>query len=170
MGQAAVSAFAEADGAGVGDDVRRLLLSAYWVHRANIGDPEIVRRLIPGAILRGNSTSDPLRRFGYAVSSRRGPITTDAHERIRHWQNERTKLGVRGDLILVENGRISIGLDALDRMAGLMKELDAPVHLNLPDPGRYPPQTMHPPLGWASQVGGTWRFSDMGSNAGEGRR
>jgi len=146
--------------------VRRLLFSAYWVNRANIGDPEVVRRLIPGAILRGHSTSDPLRRFGYAVSPSRGPITTGAHERIRDWQRERAELDVCGGLVLVEDGRICVGLDALDRMAGLMKELDAPVHLNLPDPGRYPPQTMHPPLGWASQVGGTWRFSDMGSNAG----
>lgn len=161
-----MSAFAEADGAGVGDDVRRLLFSAYWIHRANIGDPEVVRRLIPGAILRGHSTSDPLRRFGYAVSPSRGPITTGAHQRIRDWQRQRAKLGARGGLILVENGRISIGLDALDRLAGLMKELDAPIHVNLPDPRRYPTQTMHPPLGWASQVGGTWRFSDMGSTAG----
>ena len=163
--QAAVSAFAEADGAGVGDDVRRLLFSGYWVHRANIGDPEVMRRLIPGAILRGHSPSDPLRRFGYAVSPSRGPITTGAYERIRHWQNERAELGVRGDLVLVEDGRISIGLDVLDRLAGLMKDLNAPVHVNLPDPGRYPPQSMHPPLGWASQVGGTYRFSDMVSNA-----
>lgn len=61
--QAAVSAFAEADGAGVPDDVRQLLITAYWTHSANIGDPEVLRRLIAGAILRGHSPSDPLSRF-----------------------------------------------------------------------------------------------------------
>lgn len=38
--EAAVSAYAEAYGAGVADDVRRLLFTLYWVEGADIGNPK----------------------------------------------------------------------------------------------------------------------------------
>ncbi len=154
--QAAVAAFAEADGAGVADDVRQLLITAYWTRGVNIGDPEVLRRLIAGAILRGHSTSDPLKRFGYAVSPGRGPITTGASRRIRDWQAQWNQIETHEDLALVEEQGTSTGLDALDRLFALATEASAPPNPPLPDPGRDPAVTMHPPLSWASTVGRPW--------------
>jgi hypothetical protein len=151
--QAAVAAFAEADGAGVADDVRQLLISAYWTRGVNIGDPEVLRRLIGGAILRGHSTSDPLKRFGYAVSPARGPITTGAYRRIRDWQAQWNQIGTQSDLVLVEEQGTSTGFTALDRLRALITEAGALPNPTLPNPGRDPAVTVHPPLGWASTVG-----------------
>ena len=146
--QAAVTAFAEADGAGVADDVRQLLIGAYWTHGTNIGDPEVLRRLIAGAIMRGHSTSDPLQRFGYAVSPSRGPITTGAYQRIRSWRGQWKELNAPDDVVLVEPQGTSTGLDALDRLAALITELGAPLNPPLPDPGRDPAVRVDPPQGW----------------------
>ncbi len=146
--QAVVAAFAEADAAGVPDDVRQLLIGAYWTRGTNIGDPEVLRRLIAGSIMRGHSTSDPLRRFGYAVSPSRGPITTGAYQRIRHWRAQWKQLKAPHDVVLVEAQGTSTGLDALDRLATLIETHDAPVNPYLPDPGRYPTVRVDPPQGW----------------------
>ncbi|MEO7060234.1 MAG: DsbA family protein [Lapillicoccus sp.] len=154
--QAAVAAFAEADGAEVPDDVRQLLIDAYWTRSANIGDPEVLRRLIAGAILGGQSTSDPLHRFGYAVSPSRGPITTSAHHRIHDWQAQWNDLDTDADVALVEEHRISTGLDALDRLALLITEAGAPPNPVQRDPGQYPTANGHPSAGWASTVGRPW--------------
>ncbi len=150
--QAAVAAFAEADGAGVADDVRRLLIGAYWTRGANIGDPEVLRRLIAGAIMRGHSTSDPLQRFGYAVSLSRGPITTGAYRRIRNWQAQWKDLEAPDDVALMEPQGVSSGLDALDRLAALIKERGAPLSPSWADPGRYPAVRVDPPQGWSPGI------------------
>ncbi len=81
----AVVGYAEAVGAGVGDRVRELLFDAYWHSGADIGNPEILRRLLAAPVRAGHSTSWPLRDFGYAVSLAGGPITNDAYYRIRKW-------------------------------------------------------------------------------------
>ncbi|MDQ2756383.1 MAG: hypothetical protein M3Y71_07445 [Actinomycetota bacterium] len=154
--QGSVAAFAEAVGAGVSDDVRQLLMTAYWTRGANIGDPEVLRRLIAGAIRRGHSTSDPLRRFGYAVSLSRGPITTSAYRRIRDWRTQWNELETHEDLAVVDEQGASTGLDALDRLAALITEAGAPPNPVLPNPGRFPEVTLHPPLGWATTVGRSW--------------
>lgn len=154
--QAAVAAFAEAEGAGVADDVRQLLITAYWTHGVNIGDPEVLRRLIAGALLRGHSTSDPIKRFGYAVSPARGPISTDAYHRIRDWQAQWNQIETHEDVALVEDQGTSTGFTALDRLRALITEAGAPPNPTLPDPGRDPAVTVHPPLGWASTVGRPW--------------
>jgi len=83
----AVVGYAEAVGAGVGDRVRELLFDAYWQSGADIGNPEILRRLLAAPIRAGRSTSWPLRDFGYAVSLAGGPITNDAYYRIRDWRS-----------------------------------------------------------------------------------
>ena len=62
--EAAVSAYAEACGAGVAEDVRRLLFAMYWEEGADIGDPNVLRTPLAGPMLRGNATSDPLHESG----------------------------------------------------------------------------------------------------------
>jgi hypothetical protein len=91
--QAAISAYAEAYGAGVADDVRLLLFALYWEDGVDIGNPNALRTPLAAPILRGSSLSDPLRRFGHAVSVARGPITTSAWRRIRAWRSEWQQLG-----------------------------------------------------------------------------
>lgn len=59
-----MAALAEADGAGVPDDVRQLLIGAYWTRGTNIGDPEVPRRLIAGAIMRVTQRQTPCNALG----------------------------------------------------------------------------------------------------------
>src|SRR5690606_33153040 len=101
--------------------------------------PEVLRTRLAGPILRGHSTSDPLRESGYAVSASRGPITTTAWRRIRAWREEWTCLGTQIVPTLVHEGRPVAGVAALHRLADLMGERDAPLHPELlPDPARFP--------------------------------
>lgn len=156
----AVSGYAEAYGAGVADDVRRLLFAAYWARGADIGSPETLRRLLAGPVLRGNSTSVPLSEFGYAVTSSRGPITTDAYRRIRDWSKERDTLGARPlPLLVVDEWQPVSGETALRRLEKEILRSGAPVDPVLPDPGRYPALADPPGLSWTSEVGGRWRHA-----------
>lgn len=114
---AAVAAYAEAYGAGVADLVRPLLFSAYWVDGMDIGDPEVLRRLLPGAFARGRRTSDAIRDFGYAVTSQRGPITSNAYRRIRDWQQEWLALGATVGLTLVTGSATVSGSVVLEHLS-----------------------------------------------------
>lgn len=107
--RAAVAAYAEAYGAGVAQLVRPLLFHSYWVDGMDIGDPEVLRRLLPDAFRQGRRTSDPIRDFGYAVTSQRGPITTDAHRRIRTWHQDWLALGTGVALALVTDSTTLVG-------------------------------------------------------------
>lgn len=114
--RAAVATYAEAHGAGVADLVRSLLFHSYWVDGMDIGDPEVLRRLLPDAFRQGRRTSDPIRDFGYAVTSQRGPITTDAHRRIRTWRQDWLALGTGVTLTLVTDATTMVGDRALERL------------------------------------------------------
>lgn len=128
--RAAVAGFAEAAGAGVADQVRRLLFRAYWVDGLDIGNPEILRALLAAPIRAGHATSAPLREFGYAVSPGRGPITSDGYRRIRAWRTEWQALGDPVIPALVERGAVTTGVPALlhlgdaveDRLSGARDE------------------------------------------------
>lgn len=113
---AAVAAYAEAYGAGVADLVRSLLFSAYWIDGQDIGDPEVLRRLLPGAFRRGRRTSDPIRDFGYAVSSQRAPVTHVAYSLVHRWQHDWLALGGAVALTYVEGGTTLTGEHALARL------------------------------------------------------
>jgi len=115
---AAVAAYAEAFGAGIADLVRPLLFWAYWVEGRDIGDPEVLRRLLPAAFAQGSRTSDPIRDFGYAVTSQHGPITTAAYRRIRQWQQDWLALGTSVALTLTEDQTTSVGGAVLDHLRG----------------------------------------------------
>jgi hypothetical protein len=157
--QAAVSAYAESYGAGVADDVRRLLFRLYWEDGVDIGNPNSLRTPLAGPILRGHSSAEPPRESGYAVSVARGPITTGAWRRIRAWHADWLRLGSRElPALLDDSGLTLTGELALRRLAKEIAYVDAPLQPRLPDPARYPEQAVHPPVGWATQTGGHWRY------------
>lgn len=167
---AAVAAYAEACGAGVADEVRRLLFSAYWERGADIGNPEVLRRLLAGPFLRSDSASVPLREFGMAVTSIRGPITGDAARRMRDWStqwdllSDRTAAAPLALPILVVDGALPVaGETALRRLEKAVLHAGAEVDPVLPDPGRYPPVSDPPALTWVSATGGSWRYSYLAS-------
>lgn len=153
--RAAVSAYAEAYGAGVAPDVRRLLFGLYWVDGADIGNPAVLRGPLVGPILRGHSETVPLRESGLAVSVDGGPITTGAYRRIRDWAAEWRGIGARLPA-LVASGRTLVGADALRYLGERATALRAPLAPALPDPRHYPPARVHPAAGWASQTGASW--------------
>ena len=144
------------------DDVRRLLFAAYWVQGSDIGSPEVLRRLLAGPILRGDSTSVPLREYGLAVSPSRGPITMGAHRRIRAWAEESRGVDRAVLPILVADGSLPVsGETALRRLEKELQRAGAGVDLVVPDPGRYPRVDDRPALPWVSANGGPWRHAYM---------
>lgn len=77
-----VVGYAEAVGAGVSDQVRRLLFDVYWQQGADIGPPEVLRRILQAPLRAGASAVRPFREHGYAVTLTGGAITTEAHRRV----------------------------------------------------------------------------------------
>lgn len=157
--EAAVSGYAEAYGAGVGADVRRLLFQAYWLRGMDIGSPEVLRTLLAGPILRGYSQAWPLREHGYAVSVSGAPVTTEAWQRIRFWRAEWTALGVATTLASMDGGgAVHVGAAALRMLEKELLAAHADLDPALPDPARYPPTRVRPSMDWVSQVGGPWGY------------
>lgn len=155
--RAAVSAYAEGVGAGVGDDIRRILFTARWQEGADIGNPEMLRTRLAGAILRGSSTSWPLQEAGYAVSVSGGPITSAAWRRIRDWRDEWTRLGTGAALTLVADDGLPVtGTTALRRLEKELLAADADPEPVLPDPTRYPTSRDRPDRQWVAEIGGYW--------------
>ncbi|HHU10121.1 MAG TPA: hypothetical protein GXZ60_08930 [Intrasporangiaceae bacterium] len=129
-----VAAYAEACGAGVGDHVRHLLFASGWHDHADIGNPDVLRRLLAVPILHGHSEADVLREYGYAVAIGGGPITSDAWRLIDRWQGEYADLG-RPDLPLLLDGEEQhSGWDAVQRLGALITEHDAPFPRGNPYP------------------------------------
>jgi len=157
-GEASVSAYAEAVGAGAGDDVRRLLFELYWRDGADIGQPAVLRSPLAGAILRGHSEAEPLRESGYVVSVDRGPITTNAYRRIRTWHVQWQQLGCPPLPVLLADAATLHGLDALRWLGKELDRVSDTPPQRLEDPRRYPPQSVHPSGSWISQTGGRWRY------------
>lgn len=154
---AAVAGYAEARGAGVAGEVRRVLFAAYWVDGADIGNPEVLRRRLAGPILRGHSTSWPLHDFGYAVSPSGGPVTTGAWRRMQRWRQQWARLEAQNTPALllpadnhagnragdedgdqaVNGGQVLNGVAALRHLSDEIARLGAPLSPHLPDPDSY---------------------------------
>lgn len=155
--EASISAYAEAYSTQVGDDVRRLLFELYWLQGCDIGSPTVLRTPLAGPILRAGSDAEPLRESGYAVSVDRGPITSDAHRRIRSWRAEWQQLGSPTLPVVLSGGATLSGLDALRRLGKEIAYVGATVEPALDNPRCYPLVTGRPPESWVSQIGGRWR-------------
>jgi 2-hydroxychromene-2-carboxylate isomerase len=161
---AAVSAYAEACGAEVEDEIRRLLFSAYWEGGVDIGSPTVLHTLLAGAFMRGRATSDPIRRFGYGVAVTGGPITSQAWRLIRGWRQEWQALGAPELPSLWDGTRVISGKRAVRQLA--VEVSQAPVPGGALDgsgtraragSGWRPPTTVCPPASWVSQIGDPWR-------------
>ncbi len=155
--EAAVSAYAEAYGSPVADEVRRLLFDLYWREGADIGNPNVLRAPLAGPILRAGSTAAPLHDIGYAVSVDRGPITAGAYQRVRTWRAEWRELDCPDLPVLLVGGATLCGVDALRRLGKEIRYAGAELEPVLPDPRRYPPVSGRPAPTWVSQIGGRWR-------------
>lgn len=156
---AAVSAYAEAYGAGVDADVRRLLFELYWRRGVDIGSPAALREPLTGPILRGSAAAYPLRESGYAVSVAGGPVTTDAYARIRSWRSQWMELGEPELPVLFAGAARLSGTDALRRLGKEIGYAGADPDPDLADPMRYPSLTVRPGMSWLSQIGGPWSYA-----------
>ena len=163
--EAAVTAYAEALGAGVGDAVRRLLFDLYWQQGVDIGSPAALRSPLAGPIRRGRSGVDALRYSGYAVSVDRGPITTAAHDQIAQWRQQWRDLGSPQLPVVLLGGATLTGLDALRRLGKESGYMDAPLEPGsegaLPKPK--PRVNARPGPHWTSRVGepSAWAFTSL---------
>lgn len=111
------AAYAEAVDLGVGDAVRDALLHAYWVEGRDIGDPEVLRRVLPPVIVNDDTlcTGDPRLEWGYLVSPAREPLTNEAYHLLEQWQHRWDELGRPGPLALVDGSTTHTGPAALTR-------------------------------------------------------
>jgi len=154
---AAIAGYAEAVGAGVPHEVRPLLFSSYWQASLDIGDPEVLRTLLAGPILRGTSTAEPLRASGYCVSVAGTPITTEAARRMREWSTGWRELGHPQPPVVVEDDvHLHYGMAALARLRTLVEEIipgdDGPPS----SPAPLTTDHRHASPFWVSEVGGQW--------------
>jgi hypothetical protein len=163
--EASISAYAEAYGTQVGDDVRRLLFELYWLQGCDIGSPTVLRNPLAGPILRAGSDAEPLRESGYAVSVAGGPITSAAHRRISSWRAEWQQLGSPTLPVVLSGGAALSGIDAVRRLGKEIANVGAKAEPALDDPRRYPRITGRPPKSWVSQIGGRWRNVYMPTGA-----
>jgi hypothetical protein len=164
--EAAISGYAEACVAGVGADVRRLLFAAYWEYGMDIGNPEALRKLLAGPMLRGRSQSWTVR-AGLAVSPSGCPITTEAWRRIRAWRDGWVGTGADElPVVLVGEESPAAGEAAVRRLEKEMAAHGVQPDPDLPDPARYPAVPVRPPKDWVSRVGGPWAYAWMPGGSG----
>lgn len=155
--EAAVTAYAEALGAGVGDEVRRLLFELYWVDGIDIGSVSRLRTPLAGPFKRGHAGADPLDYAGFPVSVDRGPITTEAWRRIRGWRIGWQRLGVGAlPVLLAEDGLVLHGEDAVRRLGKELTYHEATPEPELENARRYPDRAVYPMPTWSSWHGGRY--------------
>lgn len=113
--RAVAAAYAEGVDLGRGPQVRAALLHAYWVQGRDIGDPEVLRRVLPPVLVQAHHPcdGDPRREFGYVVSPAREPLSDAAYHLLRRWQQRWTGMGRPGPLALTGPGGPRTGAAAL---------------------------------------------------------
>lgn len=171
--EAAVAAYAQAHGTPADADVLQLLFELYWRHDFDIASPIALRAPLAGAFLRAGSEVDPVRRFGYAVTVDRGPISYEAFRRIRAWRAEWRDLGGAPLPVVLDGGATLHGGDALKRLAKRLDHVHDQEQAGGPeaiDPRRYPALSVRPSMAWTSRVGGLWSTAYRDEAAGVGSR
>lgn len=113
--RAVAAAYAEGVDLGKGPQVRAALLHAYWVQGRDIGDPEVLRRVLPPVLVDDDHPcdGDPRREFGYVVSPAREPLSDAAYHLLGQWQRRWVELGRPGPLALTGAGGTRTGAAAL---------------------------------------------------------
>jgi len=155
--RATVSAYAEAYGADVPDDVRRVLFELYWRDGVDIGAPAALYGPLVGPMLRGRSDVDPVRDHGCAVAVTGDPVSTAAYRRIRAWRQEWQALGEPLLPVLLTDGAQLSGPDVFERLGKTLVAHGADPNPMLADPRRFPSLPVRPDPGWLSEIGGQWR-------------
>ena len=109
------AAYAEAVTLGRGPQALDLLMRAYWQDGLDVGDPEVLRRLMPRVLVDDLApcTGDPRREWGYVVSPAREPLSDAAFHLMGRWQQRWVDLGRPGPLALVDGRRTRTGADVL---------------------------------------------------------
>ena len=112
------AAYAEAVDLGRGVEVLALLLEAYWLDGRDIGDPEVLRRLLPSVLVEPGAlcTGDPRREWGYVVSPAREPLSDNAYHLLRRWQQRWLDLGRPRPLTLLGPAGTLTRAEALEAM------------------------------------------------------
>lgn len=109
------AAYAEGVDLGRGPAVRAALLHAYWVEGLDIGNPEVLRRVLPPVLVDDGQLcdGDPRREFGYVVSPAREPLSDEAYHLLRRWQGRWIENGRPEPLALVGPDGTRTGVAAL---------------------------------------------------------
>lgn len=163
--EAAVTALAEATAAGVATDVRRLLFELYWRDGADIGNPNVLRVPLAGAILRGTSTTSALHESGYCVAPDRGPVSTAGWRLLRDWRGAYRKLGSPQMPVVLIEGQMRTDLEAVRRLGDEIVCAGMPLPGPASNPRRYPKLGVRPGVSWVSQIGGPWLTAYRPANA-----
>ncbi len=158
LSKPAVAGFAEATGVGASVAARQLLYESLWVRGINIGDAARVRALLSDIIRDNTPASDPLRRWGYAITPNGAPVSNTGWQIWRDWRSQWLSLDQRVVPVLVADGLPFFREAAVDRlgMEVAARELDLS---NLPVPARSPRHRQRIDLAdprWATQNGGRW--------------
>jgi 2-hydroxychromene-2-carboxylate isomerase len=154
---AAISGYAEAHGAGVGDRVRELLFQAFWQGGLDLGDARLVRTLLVDAIRSGSATSDTLHDWGYAVAVTGGPITSGAWRQIEQWRAQWRASGKEVvPVLVVDEEEPRFGVEAVEWLGAEL--LRTGVDVTQPPAALLPPQRhVDPPdHSWVTQHGSRW--------------
>lgn len=114
---APIAALAEATASGIGHNIRRVLYSTAWSEGSDIGDPEVLRRLLSWRFRHGNDRSDIRRRSGYAVSMAGGPVTHEGWMLLEEWQQSWLDLGQpQLPALVLSDGELLSGAAAVRRL------------------------------------------------------
>lgn len=154
---AAVTAYAEAFNAGVGDVVRRLLFTAYWRDGLDVGNSGVLRALLLGPVqhmiaarheyarpkawagVRWSGEAAVVPWTGNVISVAGGAITAEGERLVRRWRAERRALEAPACLTLLTcSGEVLSGAAALDPLL-LPGHLDAAASATVSDEADAPP-------------------------------